>query len=890
MPNKGFGLLVFFTKYGFLCISCILFCSLNSLGQSKSDTLKKSDTTIHINSINETDTLKIGTDTLRIGDSLTQDDTLKLPASKDGLKSDVNYTFDDSSYFDVEHKEFHLWGKAHVDFEKIKLDAGYIKINFGNNTVTAEPSKDSLGNSYNRPVFNDGDRDYVCDKMSYNFQTKKGKIYGLVTAEGDGLIHGDQVKKDSLDNLYVKNARYSTCTDTLHPHFYILAKRLMIIPGKQIVSGPAQLVVADVPTPIVLPFGFFPIRKGQRRGILPPGFANSIAQGYYLKGLGYYIPINDYVDLAVKADIYFNGSWQGYIAQKYKKNYSFAGNYTLSYGNIIFGDKKADDFRRIRNFNFGWRHTIDPKKIPGYNFNLDINFSSSNFYKTSTAFNYNDITKNIIRSSVNLSKADRKNRYSTTIALNHDQNLQTHDINFTLPEINFAYNSFAPFANKNRIGIPKFYENIRIGYTLNFKNQISTKDTILTQHPDTIASLMRYGMVHRLPLNLFTFKVLKYFNISPTADYTEYWYFKTVEKGWNSINQKLDTFYNNDFKRGYTYSGRLQITTAVYGILNVNRFGLVALSHVIRPSISFEYIPDFSDPKFGFYKYNRRDSLTFYPQKYSIFEQGIYGGPGGVEQGNMKISINNNLEAKYKHKTDTGIEVRKTTLIENLTLYSSYNFLADSFKMSTVGVSGSTKLFKRLAIIFGSTLDPYKYSTTQRVDEYDIDLKKLRLGTVLNARFAVSADISADDFKPKVKTNTTTKKDTSAEQAYITANPDIFANFNIPWTLNLQYTFNYSNNPLAISEQQKTLQPTLMLSGDINITAKWKVGFATGYDFRVKQITFTNINILRDLHCWSMGFDWVPTGQNRRYMFTLKAKSALLQDLKLNKRRDWFDR
>ncbi len=860
------------------------------MGQSKTDTLKKFDTTIHIHSINETDTQEISTDTLTIGDSLSKNDTIGLRAGKDGLKSDVNYTFDDSSYFDVEHKEFHLWGKAHVDFEKIKLNAGYIKINFGNNTVNAEPSIDSLGNPYNLPVFNDGDRDYICQKMSYNFQTKKGKIYGLITAEGDGLIHGGQVKKDSLDNLYVKNAKYTTCTDTLHPHFYILAKELMIIPGKQIVSGPAQLVVADVPTPIILPFGFFPIKKGQRRGILPPSFANSRAQGYYLKGLGYYIPINDYVDLAVRADIYFNGSWQGYVAQQYKKNYSFAGSYTLSYGNIVFGDKKADDFTRTRNFNFGWRHTIDPKKIPGYTFNLDINLSSSNYYQTSTSYNYNDITKNIIRSSVNLGKSDRKNRYNTTIALNHDQNLQTHDISFTLPEINFTYNSFAPFANKNRIGIPKFYENIRIGYTLNFKNQIRTKDTILTQHPDTIPYLLKNGMVHRIPLNLPTFKIFKYLNVAPTADYQEYWYYKTVEKAWNSINQKLDTFYNKGFQRAYSYGGQVQLSTAVYGILNINKLGLVAVSHVIRPSISFEYRPDFSDTKYGFYKYNRRDSLTFYPQKYSIFEQGIYGGPGAGQQGNMRFSIVNNLEAKYKHKTDTGIEIRKASLIDNLTIGAFYNFLADSFKMSNVSISGATRLFKRFAINFGSTIDPYKYNSTHRVNEYDIDVKKLKFGQLLNARFAVSASLTADDFNPKPKTKLGAKKDTSAEQKYITANPDIFVDYNIPWSLNLSYTFIYTHFPLAIAEQQTKIQPTLMLSGDIKLTPKWKIGFSTGYDFYSKQITFTNINIYRDLHCWDMAFDWVPTGQYKRYMFTLKAKSALLQDLKLNKRREWFDK
>lgn len=884
MPNIGFSHLVFFTKYSLLCISCILFCSLNSFGQSKLDTAKKSDTTIHINSIIGNDTSKNATDTLDLLD------TLGLPASKDAIKAAVNYTFSDSSYFDVERKEFLLWGKAHVDYEKIKLDAGYIKINFGNNTVTAEPSIDSLGIPYDKPVFNDGDRDYACDKMSYNIQTKKGKIFGLLTTEGDGLIHGDQVKKDSADNLYVKDARYSTCTDTLHPHFYIMAKKLMIIPGKQIVSGPAQLIVADVPTPVVLPFGFFPVKKGQRRGILPPGFANSRVQGYYIKGLGYYIPINDYVDLAVKADIYFNGSWQGYIAQQYKKNYSYSGGYTLSYGNLVFGDKKADDFSRVRNFNFSWRHTIDPKRIPGYTFNLDINLSSSNFYQTSSAFNYNDITKNIIRSSVNIGKSDRKNRYNLTTALNHDQNLQTHDINFTLPEINFTYNSFAPFANKNRIGVPKAYENIRIGYTLNFKNQISTKDTILTQHPDTISSLLKNGMVHRIPLNLPTFKILKYFNIAPTAEYQEYWYNKTVEKGWNSINQKLDTFYNYGFKRAYTYSGQVQLTTAIYGIFNVNRCRLVALSHVIRPSISIGYRPDFSDSKFGFYKYSRSDSLSFYPQKYSIFEQGIYGGPGTGQQGLVNFSVNNNLEAKYKQKTDTGMVVKKASLIDNLTVSGSYNFLADSFKMTNISVNGSTSLFKRLSITFGGELDPYKYNSTRRVNEYDIDLKRFRFGKVMNARFALSAGLSADDFKPKAKTYTTAKKDTSAEQKYITANPDIFVDFNIPWTLNLSYTFNYYHYPLAIGDQQTKIQPTLMLNGDIKLTPKWKITFGTGYDFSVKQITFTNITLYRDLHCWDMGFDWVPTGQYKRYVFTLKAKSALLQDLKLNKRREWFDK
>jgi hypothetical protein len=822
------------------------------------------------------DSTKVLSDSSEIDDS--------LPTSKDALKSVVNYTAKDSIFFDVEAKVVHLWGEAKMDYEKIKLNAAYTKIDFKSSTLLAAPMSDSANVAYGKPDFSDGDKVYKSDTLKYNFKSKKGKLIGLATNEGEGIIYATQVKKDPDNSLYGQDCRYSTCIDTLHPHFYVHVKRLKIIPKKQIVTGPANLVIEDVPTPAYLPFGFFPIQQGQKRGLVFPSYGFS-AYGFFLRDLGYYLPLGHHHDLKLLTNIYTNGSWRAAISTNYNYRYKFSGDALFELNNLHSGDKEVpSDYKQQNIYRVFWRHNIDGKARPGTTFNINIDAQSSAYNTTVPTASYNDLTRNVLTSNISYGKTFASGKYNLTTSARYTQNTTTKDITLQLPNINFSVASFSPFARKEQLGSIRWYENIRIGYNMTMQNQAAVKEANLFSN--TLKDSFHNGIVHSIPLQLPTLKLLKYFTLTPSVNYNEYWYSKYTTREYDTLNNyKLKE--HKQLSRAYNYSTSASLSTRIYGFYNINRGNIIAIRHSMVPNISFNYSPDFGAAKYNNYRYEHPDSIQKYKGRYSIYESSVIGGPGQGANGSISFGINNNFEMKYKTVNDSGkVKSEKMSILDNLNITGNYNFLADSFKLSNFGVNGSTKIWKRVDVNFSGQFDPYLYIGSRRMDIYKFDLKTLDIARFTRGHIALSTSLNKDMFSKKKAATKESTYGTKTEQKQVKDNPDDYVNFNIPWNLSLGYTLDYSQSPVRVND----LRQYVTFRGSMVLTANWSADLNFGYDIKQRALTTTEITIHRNLHCWEANFTWVPVGPLQRYLFTIKAKSQLLQDLKLNKRRDPWDK
>lgn len=810
-----------------------------------------------------------------------------LPAQPDAFKTPVSYQASDSIYFDMNRKVVHLWGNAQMHYETTDLSSAYAWIDFKNSVLHAQPQTDSSGKPFGKPIFKDGDKEFHVDTIAYNFKTKKGKIHGLVTKEGEGIIYCHVVKKDPQDNLYGADAQYSTCTDSLHPHFHIHATKLKIIPKKQIITGPANLYIEDVPTPAYIPFAFFPITQGQKKGFLFPTYGESPGIGFFLRGLGYYIPINRHLDLKVLTDIYTNTSWGTTLSSSYNYIYRFKGNFTFLYNVIKRGDPDVpSEFSKSNLFKINWNHAVDIKAKPGTTFSLTINAQSSGYNRNVPTASYQDLTNNIFNSNINYGYTFGEGRYNITASARHTQNTQTKDVSISLPDINFSINSFSPFARKEMIGTPKWYENIRVGYNMHMLNQVNVKDENLF-NPQVMDSL-KNGVLHQIPLQLPTLKIFKYATLSPQFKYTEYWYTQTYQKTWFISKNNYEEKYYNDMRRAWEWNTSASLVTRIYGFFNINKGNLMTVRHTMTPRIEFIYQPDFSRPSYDFYRFLRPDSILKYTGKYSLFTNSIIGGPGLGQQGSISFGLNNNLELKYKTKKDTVTQIKKLSLLDNLSFSGFYNFLADSFQLSNIGISGFVKLYKNININFNGSIDPYRYQGGRRYDVYAWDIKNGVLGNLTQGNIAINTSFNSK-MRQAGKTPEKSKFGTAMEKKMVSQHPEEYVDFNIPWNISLNYTLNYFRNML-LPTQQVSFKQYITFSGDISLSDNWKLQLSSGIDIVTRQFTATTIDLHRNLHCWQMDFNWIPIGPFQRYMFTLKANSQLLQDLKLTRRRDAWDR
>ena len=814
----------------------------------------------------DTDSLVIRTDTLAMApDTNVADD--------DVLKSKIHYHATDSIRVDVENEVVYLYGNAKVDYEDLHLKANYILINMGKKDLYAEGSTDSTGKLIGAPEFSQADQQFRSNSIHYNFETKKGKIGYVITKEGEGYIHGEVVKKDPENNFFIKNGLYTTC-DLDTPHFAITANKLKVISNNKIVTGPAYLTIENIPTPFLIPFGFFPNKKGRSSGIIFPAFGESTERGFYFQHLGYYFGFSDYFNLALTSDLYTKGSYTLDLASIYKKRYRYSGTLRLSYAKSLTSERELPDFSSVEDFHVNWTHAQDPKANPYRSFNATVNAGTSKYYRN-TISSVNNFLSNTFSSSIAYSRSFPDKPINLGISLNHTQNTITHDIRITAPDVSFNVARISPFKRKHSIGAQRWFEKIGTSYSLRATNYVQTKDSLLFK--DGTLENMQNGIQHSIPVST-SFNILSYFTLSPSANYTERWYFKTTQFEWNNELNKLDTITVKKFQTARDYQFSLGLNTRIYGMYQMKHGPVAAVRHVMTPTVSFGYRPDFSKPGYGYYKTIQYDTLGR-TQTYSIFQNSVYGGPGGGKFGSLNFGLDNNIEMKVRTKSDTGATMKKIKLLESLRFGASYNLIADSMNWSSLSISGRTTLFDRMSINFGGVLDPYAFDENNR--DYNKYLKDQN-----GHLFRLTAASISTNFSITPRKNKTSAKFSKQEIDYINQHPEEYVDFEIPYNLTVSYTYSYSKLGNAPTVQSQSAS----FNADLSLTPRWKIGFNSWYDFTGGRFTNAGVNIYRDLHCWEMRLNWTPFGYLEGYNFQINVKSSILQDLKLLKKKEFYDR
>lgn len=806
---------------------------------------------------------------------LFRSDTTK-PAEKEVLTSTIDYQSRDSIQVDLEKQVIHLYGKAEVIYEDVILKAGYIRIDLGTHLMIAAGT-DSAGKVIDKPELSEGDKETTADSIKYNVQTRKGWMYRVRTSEGEGFMYAQAGKKDSNDVYYIKNGTYTTC-DADEPHYHIHVTRGKVIPDDKIITGPAYLVIAGIPTPLAIPFGFFPNQRDRKNGILLPAYGESPALGFFLKDGGVYFGISDHFDLALKGDIYSKGSYGVKAFSNYNKRYAFNGNLAVGYSNFRNSYPEFPDFSNQEDFFVRWTHTQDAKKNPGTAFSANVNILSSNYYKFNSN-NSGDYLSNTFSSNVSYRKSWKQANLSSTVS--HSQNTLNRKVDVGLPRTNFSLNRQYPTRWFNRSGVQKNRAIDKIGFSLtsDFENRISVADSNL--FIPSIADSMKYAFRHQMPWSAnFSFKKFPV-TITPSVSLTSIWYFETVEKSYDVAGDSVINLKKKGFSMANSFGASVSASTKLYTTFIYKRGAVKAIRHVMTPSLSYSIRPNYADPKYGYYGEYSTGLGT--PVVYSIYENGIFGAPPSGESSLLTFSLNNNLEMKLRAaKKDTTGKDRKVSLIESFGIASAWNYLADSLNLSPLNIYARTKLFNKIDVNVLGLVDPYALGNTGgKTNTFMWDDGKI--GRLTSGSVSVGTSLNGGKKKGK-KSNTEHQTPNTEQLKYVKEHPDYYVDFNIPWTLRIYYNLVYSKPTLT-----ETITQSLTFSGDINLTQKWKIGFNSGYDFVMEEFTYTNVSIFRDLHCWEMQFNWIPFGFRKSYTVDIRVKASVLQDLKLSRKREWYD-
>jgi lipopolysaccharide assembly outer membrane protein LptD (OstA) len=851
----------------------------------------------NINPILPKDTVKTVT-----VDSLDDDD--------DGEPIDhpIIYNARDSIRYETKGQKIYLFGDGYVNYEDMNLKAEFIEIDNEKNTITAYGKPDSLGKLTGTPVFKDGSQEIVSDKIIYNLKTKKGKIYNIKTKEGDLILKGSEVKKDSNNVVYMKNLECIPCQYE-DSRTIFKAKKAKIIPDDKIVTGPMYLEIGGVPTPLGLPFGFFPNTKKRHSGILIPFYGNSDALGFYLKDGGFYWGINDRTDMIIRGDIYSNGSWGLRTVNNYNVNYKFNGALSLGYSEFRNGEKEIPlTYSKQKDISISWRHIQDQKNNPTIRFGSDVNIRTSRYNKYN-AQNTGQYLSNTFQSNINFSKTFKIG----TLGVNarHDQNTQTKIMNISFPELTFNVNRFYPFKNENRVKQNPI-DKIGISYLLEARNTLSGIDTSIFK--GNVGDSLKYGFRHSLPIST-NITVFKYFTLTPALNLSAVMYTKTTRKDLEEYTEIDNYTYTVDtvgvdrdttiqkpfikrrvrtdnqvpgFKTGYDANFSTSLSTKLFMDYLFKSKRIKQIRHLLIPSLAYTYRPDFGEEQYGFWKQVAIDTLQNY-QHYSVFENNLFGGPAQGTQNSLSVNLSNNLEAKVRKSTDTGFVFNKVTILQNLSFSGAYNFAADSFKMSNISVTGRTKIWKYFDLVFGSTFDPY-YTTvltnTLTNTEYAIKTSKYlantngRIVDFTTGNVAINASFSSTNIQSRAKKPDLTN---GAEKGAAPTNT-AQAQEKLPWNLNVYYNVTYTKELNKLKDIQ-----TLNFSGDVSVTKFWKLGVTSGYDFTNRNLSYTSINLYRDLKCWEARIDWVPFGFRKSYSLTINLKTSMLSDVKIPRQRQWYD-
>lgn len=865
---------------------------------------------------------------IKVGKDSLPKDTVKrslFKKEKVDLDNVVDFSAKDSVVFFGKNNAL-MYGKSDVKYGNISLDAAKIKMDMSHNLVYAEGVPDSVGDLQDKPVFKDPSGEYESKTMKYNFKTRKGYITDVVTEQGEGYLTGGITKKMENDQYYIKNGKYTTCDDHECPHFYFNITKGKVTPKKNIVTGPAYMVLADVPLPIAVPFGYFPFSSKYSSGVIFPTFGEDYNRGFYLRDGGYYFAINDNVDLALTGEIYTKGSWGVTARSAYVKRYKFSGNFDLSFITTVNGDKGSADYSKMKNFKIGWSHSQDSKANPNMSFSASVNFTTSGYTRNDLNSYYNNsFTENTKSSTVNMTYRFPNSKWSLSTTANVSQRTADSTLTVSFPNLTITMSQLAPFKRKHAVGNEKWYEKIKLSYSGYFQNSLTANQNQFFHK--SIIKDWRNGMKHSVPISA-TFNVLKYLNVTPSFNFNDRMYSNKIRKAWDpnaSAEIAVDTVYN--FYNVIDFSGSISLDTKLYGFYTpLSIFGdkIKMIRHVFTPTISFSASPDFSSPMWGYYgTYQYTQQGRNMMRKYSYFQHGVFGSVGQGKQGTVNWSLANNLEMKVKSDADSS-GVKKVSLIENLTLSQSYNFAADSMNWSNINASIMLRLTKNFNLNLNSTWDVYTYQLNSAGNPVRVNIPRWKagkgLGKLSSTGTSFSYTFNNSTFKRKKKSDSnsdgteksntdldkykdnaesddksTSGKDKKHEDAY-KLNPDGYVQWDCPWNLTVNYSINYGYGTFNTKKMEYNGKFTqnLSLSGNIRPTKNWNFNFSASYNFDTGKLAYMNCTVSRDLHCFTMSASFVPVGPYKSYNFHIAVKSSLLQDLKYDKRSsvqngvDWY--
>ena len=803
-----------------------------------------------------------------------------------------------------------MYNGSEVKYGDINLQSYEIGMHMNENEVSAVGALDSVGELQGNPIFKDPSGTYESKRMRYNFKTEKGYIEDVVTEQGEGYLSGGVTKKMPDGYYYLKDGKYSTCDDHEHPHFYMNITKGKVKPQKNIVTGPAYMVLCDVPLPLAVPFGFFPFSSTYSSGIIFPTFGEDYNRGFYLREGGYYFAINNNIDLALTGEIYTKGSWGIGAQSTYVKRYKFAGSFSMNYLVTVNGDKGSADYSKGTNFRVTWNHSQDSKANPNLTFSASVNFATSGYNRNDISAYYttSQFTENTKSSTVNLTYKFPNSKWSISANANINQRSNDSTLSVSLPNFTVTMSQINPFKRKRAVGSEKWYEKITLSYTGRLQNSLTAKQNVFFKK--SLIKDWRNGMSHAVPISA-TFNVFKYFNITPSISLNDRMYTSKIRRQWdpNASAEVADTVYG--FYNVFDFNASLSLNTKIYGFFKPLKFlgdKVQMIRHVLTPNISFSFRPDFSTPFWGYYgtyDYTNPQGEVV-RKKYNYFSHGIFGSVGEGKTGMVNLSLSNNVEMKVKSDNDsTG--TKKISLIENFTVSQSYNFAADSLRWSNINTSILLRLTKGFNLNLSATWDPYTYQLNSSGVPVRVNKTRLQAGKgfakLASTGTSFSYTFNNDTFRRKKKDNSS--KDTNKEDSFDENNRsksskskkgkgkdkdaevdgDGYQKWEFPWSVSVNYGINYSYGTFNVEKMDYNGKFTqnLSISGNVRPTKNWSFNFSTSYNFDTGKLSYMNCSVSRDLHCFTMSASFVPVGPYKSYNFHIAVKSSLLSDLKWDK-------
>jgi lipopolysaccharide assembly outer membrane protein LptD (OstA) len=833
-------------------------------------------------------------------DSISKIDSIQKP--KSFLLENIDYEATDTVLIDPKNRSIRLYNNAKIFYEDMQIESGIIVVNYEKNEIYAGRIKDSLGEYSQFPIFKQGQDEVRPDSLRYNMDSKKAIIFNSRTEESGLNIISDKTKKENDSVYYMNRAKFTTSKNIDDPEYYFLLRKAKVIPGKKIITGPTNMYIANVPTPIGLPFAYFPISNKRSYGIIFPSFGEQNTRGYFIQNGGYYLPINDNLDLTLLGDYYTNGSHGIRVENTYLYRYKFRGNLSFRFENLIQGERGFPDYSKSSIYNLRWSHSQDAKSNPNSRFSASVNLGSSKYYQESiNQVNAANYLNNTLSSSVSYSKTfTGEPQVNLSLTATHSQNTNTQTINMTLPSFQGSVSRIYPFEPK--VGTKKgIIQNINLQYSVRGENRITTTDSLFFKKE--MFDSAKTGLQHNIPINT-NFKLFKFFSFSASTNFQETWVFKTVNKFYDQENQQEIIDETNGFDSFRTYNFSTSLGTTIYGMYNFSEKSKIkALRHVLRPSLSFGISPPFNQ-YYDSYEVVSADGLTTSEVEYSRFEGSIFGLPNKNYSSSLSLSLNNNIEAKVIDKESDEDELKKIKIFNNLNFSTSYNLALDSLNLSPIRMTGGTQLLKnKLNLNFGATFDAYALDeNNRRINKFNIN-NGGGLFRVTSANLTFNYSLNSDNNKKESKKEESMIDESlrnggrdddlfgiamdTASQAFNLEDQeeeeiinDLY-NYKIPWSLRLAYAINYNN----IFNQNEISSHSLMFSGNVDLSPKWNAGISSGYDFKNNGITYTQLRFERDLLSWRMNFSWIPFSANKQWNFFIGIKSGMLSDIKYDKRR-----